>query len=136
MKIIYTLFILIGYNVSAQVSVDTTSIEYIEHIKQEQELMRKAKKLTEEKNLKKSTFGNNSTSYNFKGYNYDSYAEGKYSKVAKAENWSKWNLPDNADVMLKAYNRSQLIKKSLGIIVVIGFAYFFLNLYRKRKGVD
>lgn len=123
MKIIYTLILLVscqGYSIS---QTDTTSNEYQEHIKQEKELLEQAKKKTDEKKLKSSIFGTKSTSYNFSGYNYDSYADGKYSEVAKAENWSKWSLPENMDKRLESYKRKKILRYTsiiLGLLV-LGF---------------
>jgi hypothetical protein len=108
-------------------------MELKEHLKQEKELLERAKKETEEKKLNKSIFGTNSTTYGFNGYNYNSYADGKYSKVAKAENWSKWSLPEDKDERLKAYQTRVTIKYSLYAGILLASIFILYRLLRNKR---
>ena len=104
-----------------------------EHMKQEEELMRKANEKTNSKKLKPSIFGTKSTTYGSYGTNYDSYADGKYSKVAKAENWSKWSIPPDKDERLEAYERKQLIKYILLGAVVLALVFIVARKLLKSR---
>ena len=95
--------------------------------KEAQRILAEAREEAAEQNLAPSIFGTNSTTYGSSGTNYNSYAEGKYSEVAKAENWSKWAIPDDKDERLEAYERKQLIKYTLLGIFVLGIIFYIVR---------
>lgn len=134
MKKIYILILLISYTALSQNNSDTTSTNLKDSLTEEGRLiLEQAKKETVEKNLAPSIFGTNSTTLGRSGINYGSYAGGKYSEVAKAENWSKWALPDNMDERLKAYEKQQNVKFILFGLSLLLIIFILYRVIKKRK---
>lgn len=95
-----------------------------------------AKKNTEQKQLKPTILGDDSSAP-FGGYSYETWEGGKYYEVAQAENWSPFAMPDNAEERLKDYNQNKNIKIFTSVFITFAaILALILYYFRRKKEVD